>query len=138
MTGRERLRRLRRRGPEHGSGGISMYLLLAALALFVVFGLVVDGGAKARAIDRASQIAYEGARAGLTAVSPGQQIDPGAVERAVDAYLAGQGATGHVTVEGTEVEVDATITAPTKVLRILGKDSWTITGHGSASLVYGG
>ena len=70
---RARWTRLRNRelGGESGEGGgISFLMLGAAVALLMVLGLVLDGSAKAHALDRANQLAYEAARAGLQTVNP--------------------------------------------------------------------
>ena len=139
MRLRDRLKRLGDRGSESGSGGgISLVFLIFALALLAVFGLVVDGGTKARALDQANQIAYEAARAGLQAMTPvSAQIDAVAVDAAAETYLTAHGATGTASVSGQQVSVDVTLTAPTKVLMIIGIDHWTVTGHGTAFLAYG-
>jgi len=131
--------RFKGRDGESGSGGgISLMVLILALGLIAVLGLVVDGGTKARAIDRANQVAYEAARAGVQAMtSGGNQVDLVVVENAADAYLLAHGATGTASVAGQQITVDATFTAPTKVLSVIGINHWTVTGHGTAFLVYG-
>jgi len=79
MTGKERVRPGERghrrwgriRGGEAGSGGgISLVMLIGAIGLLMVLGLVMDGSARARALDRADQLASEAARAGLQAATP--------------------------------------------------------------------
>ena len=54
----------------------------------------------------------------------------------VSKYLADHGATGAATVAGLQVEVDVTITEPTKALGVVGINTFTVTGHGVAYLVY--
>lgn len=129
---------LRDRGPENGSGSMSLFLVIATFALIVITGLVVDGGAKASALDRATRLASEAARSGLQVAS----IDSGdnrdtAVRREVDRYLRSADATSWTTDVGDNtVVVQVTITGPTKMLSIVGVDQWSVTGTGSADSIY--
>jgi hypothetical protein len=137
---RARWTRLRNRelgGESGGGGGISFLILGAAAALLMVLGLVLDGSAKAHALDRANQLAYEAARAGLQTVNPSASVDVVAVDAAVDKYLAGHGVSGTAAIAYQQVIVEVTITEPTKMLSMVGIDSMTVTGHGTANLVYG-
>lgn len=136
---RARWERLRTRDPESGEGGGIAFLMLgAAIALLMVLGLVLDGSAKAHALDRANQLAYEAARAGLQTVNPSVSgVDHVAVDAAVGKYLAAQGVSGSVVIADQQVVVEVTITEPTKLLSMVGIDSMTVTGHGTANLVYG-
>jgi len=131
--------RLRNRGGESGEGGgISFLMLGAAVALLMVLGLVLDGSAKAHALDRANQFAYEAARAGLQTVNPSiSGVDAVAVDAAVDKYLTARGVSGTAAIADQQVIVEVTITEPTKMLSMIGIDSMTVTGHGTANLVYG-
>lgn len=130
---------LRGRGPEDGSGGgMSMFLVIATFALIVITGLVVDGGAKATALDRATRIASEAARSGLqvAAVDSGDSRDT-AVRREVDRYLRSADATSWTTDVGDNtVVVHVTLTGRTKMLSIMGIDEWSVTGTGSADSIY--
>ena len=125
---RARWARLRNRGlgGESGEGGGIAFLMLGtAVALLMVLGLVLDGSAKAHALDRANQLAYEAARAGLQTVNPSaSRVDAVAVDAAVEYYLAAHG-------------VEVTITEPTNMLSMVGINSMTVTGHGTANLIYG-
>ena len=105
--------------------------------LLMVLGLVLDGSAKAHALDRANQLAYEAARAGLQTVNPSASVDVVAVDAAVDKYLAAHGVSGTAAIAYQQVIVEVTITEPTKMLSMVGIDSMTVTGHGTANLVYG-
>ncbi len=136
---RARWARLRSRDPESGDGGGIAFLMLgAAIALLMVLGLVLDGSAKAHALDRANQLAYEAARAGLQTVNPSVSgVDHVAVDAAVDKYLAAHGVSGSAAIADQQVVVEVTITEPTKMLSMVGVDSMTVTGHGTANLVYG-
>jgi hypothetical protein len=129
----------RHHGGESGEGGGIAFLMLgAAVALLMVLGLVLDGSAKAHALDRANQLAYEAARAGLQTVNPSiSGVDAVAVNAAVDKYLAAHGVSGTAAIADQQVVVEVTITEPTKMLSMVGIDSMTVTGHGTANLVYG-
>ena len=130
---------LRGRGGENGSGGgISLVMLIGAIGLLMVLGLVMDGSAKAHALDRANRLASEAARAGLQAVNPaGDRVDAAAVRNAVNQYLNAEGASGTAEVADRQVIVHVSITEPTKMLSMIGIDSMTVTGDGTANLVYG-
>ena len=138
---RARWARLRNRelGGESGEGGGIAFLMLgAAVALLMVLGLVLDGSAKAHALDRANQLAYEAARAGLQTVNPSaSRVDAVAVDTAVEYYLAAHGVSGTAAIADQQVIVEVTITEPTKMLSMVGIDSMTVTGHGTANLIYG-
>lgn len=131
--------RLRERDPEAGSaGGISLIMLVGAIGLLMVLGLVIDGSAKAHALDRANRLASEAARAGLQAVNPaGDRVDAVAVQHAVNQYLRSEGVSGTAEVADRQVIVHVRITEPTRMLSMIGIDSMTVTGDGTANLVYG-
>jgi Flp pilus assembly protein TadG len=133
-----RCKRLQHRKSDAGSGGgISLMMAIFIIALIMVLGLVIDGSAKAKALDRANQLASEAARAGLQAASP-QGVDAGAVDAAVGAYLHAQGVSDFTSVVGNQqVVVTVTITQPTKMLSAIGIDSTTVTGRGTANFVFG-
>ena len=131
--------RLRERDAEAGSaGGLSLVMLIGAIGLLMVLGLVMDGSAKAHALDRANRLASEAARAGLQAVNPaGDRVDAAAVQHAVTQYLHGEDVSGTAEVADRQVIVHVSITDPTKMLAMIGIDSMTVTGDGTANLVYG-
>jgi hypothetical protein len=137
---RRRWRRLTDSGREDGSGGgMSLLLLIATFALLVVVGLVVDGGAKAAGLDKATRLAAEAARSGLQAANLATGTIPDTVaETEVDRYLTSAGATAWTTtLDGTAVIVTVTLTRPTKLLPLMGVDSWTVTATGRADGLYG-
>lgn len=139
MSLRSRWYQLRARGPETGSGGgMALVLLVGVLALLMIFGLVLDGGLKVQALDRADRIASEAARSGLQAatITSGGTADYGAVTAAVAEVLDANHVTGRSWVAGDTVHVEVTVTTPTKVLGLVGITSLTITGHGSADLTH--
>ena len=93
--------------PAGQDGSVSLFLVVAVLALFIAVGLVVDGGQKLRSTQRADDVASEAARAGVQSVQPastvrGQpaQVNPEAAISAARHYLSVAGVAGTVTVTG--------------------------------------
>ena len=124
-----------RRDEDGSAGGFALITLVAMIGLLLVLGLVVDGGAKAAAADRANRVAMEAARAGAQVLTgPGS----GSVDQAVQAYLAVEGVTGTTTVTGNRVDVVVRFTRPTKILSIIGYRDFTATGAGFAYATYAG
>lgn len=120
-----------------GSGGMSLMMLVCSVALMMILGLVVDGGAKARALDHAGAIASEAARAAAATYRPGDvAIDPAVADQAAQDYLTAAGATGSVTVTGLDVSATATLKQDTVFLPLVGIDAFTVTGAGQAQVVY--
>jgi hypothetical protein len=132
-----------RRLPAGGSdeGSVTLFCCIASAGLLVLLGLVVDGGAKVRAIERADRLAAEAGRAGgqsidipaaITGTSP--VVDAEGAVRSAQTYLQEQGATGTVRVVdgGRALVVDVTTTGPTVFLGIIGINS--ISAHGSAKV----
>ena len=128
-------------------GSISLFLVVLVLALFVVFGLVVDGGARLDAQRRATDQAEQAARAAAQAVNPTSlresdtvTLDPTAAHAAAARYLS---SVGNVTLTGvhvtaTTVTVTVTTTATPVVLSLIGLHTLTVTGSGTAQLLRGG
>ena len=108
-------------------------------------GVVIDGGAKLNQAENANAIAQEAARAGAGLVNPANAystgsftVDQGQALAAARQYLAAAGYHGTVIPVGTEsIHVTVTVTAPTRVLSIIGIDSMSSTGSATASLVAG-
>jgi D-arabinose 1-dehydrogenase-like Zn-dependent alcohol dehydrogenase len=120
-----------------GSGGMSLMMLVCSVALLMILGLVVDGGAKARALDHAGAIASDAARAAAATYRPGDvAIDPAVADQAAQDYLTAAGATGSVTVTGLDVSATATLKQATVFLPLVGIDAFTVTGAGQAQVVY--
>ncbi|MDP9241277.1 MAG: pilus assembly protein TadG-related protein, partial [Actinomycetota bacterium] len=55
-------------GRLHDRGSVSVFFVVAAIAMLTMLGLVVDGGGKIRAIQRADAAAAEAARQGGQAI----------------------------------------------------------------------
>ncbi len=126
---------------ERGSGGV--FLVVIVTSLLLVIGLTFDGGqilaGRRQAIDTARQAAIAGAQGvDLSQVRQGNVvINRAAVVAAANQHLARAGATGNVSVNGTEVTVVVTDTVDMSILSIIGIGSRTVTGEGSARIVRG-
>lgn len=129
---------MRAKGSDNGSGGgMSLMMLGAAIAMLMILGLVVDGGAKARALDHAGAIAAETARAAADTYRPGDPgINPAIAKHAAQDYLAAAGASGSITVTGMSVTATVTLGQDTVFLALVGIDHITVTAHGDAHIVY--
>jgi hypothetical protein len=112
----------------------TLFVLVLMGALFLVAGLVIDGGQKVTAATLAESAASGAARAAGNAAAT-QQLggrDPAsAAVLAAKAYLAGQPSVrGSVSVSDGVVTVSTSSSADTIFLSVLGLD--TVTGTGSA------
>jgi hypothetical protein len=130
--------------PDRGS--ITAYLLIMTVALVVLAGLVLDGGAALTAYGTAADTAQQAARAGadaldeqsLRASAPaGLTANPAAAREAAAAVLAAADVTGDITVTGTAVTVTARATKPTAILAIVGIDQVGGTATATAIPLHG-
>jgi Flp pilus assembly protein TadG len=137
---------LRRPGPDGEQGSVSLFLVVLMLAVFAVFGLVVDGGSRLDGQRRATDQAEQAARAAAQAINPTSlrgsgtaALDPAAARAAASDYLA---AVGNITLTGVNVTgATVTVTVSTSVrpavLSIIGVGALTVTGTGRAQLLRG-
>lgn len=124
-------------------GSVSLFAVVLAVAMIVVIGLVVDGGAKVHAQQYARAVAREAARAGGQAVAGPQAVlgqdpvvDPYTARAAAQAYLDAAGLPGTVTVTGgTHLHVEATAEYTPVFLSIVGAGTQHVTGQADARLV---
>jgi hypothetical protein len=137
---RVRWQRLRARPERGASVSVLTAGLLVSAAMFL--GLVVDGGAKATAGNRADATAQEAARAGVQAgstVDGGGTVDVARGVAAAQSYLSAAGEAGSVSTQGADgIHVSVTITEPTTVLSMIGIGSVSSTGSADARIIYGG
>ena len=87
---------------------MTLFLVISVVGLLVLIGLVVDGGAKIRTIQRADNLAAEAGRAAGQAINVPAAIsgnpatvDTRAGSAAATAYLRANRVDGHVTVSPT-------------------------------------
>jgi Flp pilus assembly protein TadG len=137
-------RRARWGGADRQAGSVSLLLVVVVVALFIAVGLVVDGGQKLRAVQRADNAAAEAARAALQSVQPGATVrgqppvvNPQQAISAAQHYLTVAGVTGTVTVTGDQVQVTTHASFTPAFLSLIGLGTQTVTGHGSARLARG-
>jgi Putative Flp pilus-assembly TadE/G-like len=140
--------RTRAAGPGDGDrerGTITLMLLVMFVALLALAGIVIDGGAKLDQAENANAIAQEAARAGAGMVNQSKALATGsftvdqaqAVAAALE-YLAHLGYRCCVETAGPDaIRVTVTVTAPTRVLSIIGIDNMRSTGSATASLAAG-
>lgn len=122
-------------------GSVSLTLVVMVSALLVAVGLVIDGGAKLRAVHQATAAAGEAARAATQRLnvsgvqtSGAAGLEAGAARRAAREALAAAGVEGTVTVAGGRVSVSAAVSRPTVFLGLLGVSSVTGTGTATSEL----
>ena len=110
-------------------GSLTAYLLIMSVALIVLAGLVLDGGAALTAHGTAADTAQQAARAGADALDEtslrtntpaGLTANPAAARAAAARVLDAAGVTGDITVNGATVTVTARATKPTAILAIVG------------------
>ena len=125
-------------------GAVTVFLSIAVVGLLALAGLVVDGGAKVRAVQRADRVAAEAARAAgqavdLSDVLAGQElgVDRGAAIAAAERYLraAGVEGTARVVPGGSGIVVSTTTTVPTVFLGLVGIPTFRVQGGAEVALV---
>ena len=126
------------------AGTVTAFVVVFMLALVVMAGLVLDGGLALSAKTQAIDDAQAAARAGAEAIdvplyrSTGEiTLDPAQAITDAEAFLTHAGRTGTVNVAGDQVTVTVTIRQPTQILSVVGVDSFTETGSGSATAEQG-
>ena len=124
-------------------GSLTAFLAVLALGLFVLVGLVVDGGralvARRQAVDVAEQAARVGAdQLSVDALRSGQfVVDPASAASAVTNYLEATGATGTVSVTGNSVTVHIVHNTPTTVLGMIGIGDIPVSATAAATNLHG-
>ena len=122
-------------------GTVTVFTALAALALLLMVGLVVDGAGRMRALGRADRVAAEAARAGVEAVDTRGRtlvLDRPAARAAASSYLRAAGTAGTVTVTGPRtVAVVVTVTGTDVILGLIGSGTYAVSGSAQATLSVG-
>ncbi len=124
-------------------GAVTLFVAIAVLGLLTLAGLVVDGGAKVRAVQRADRLAAQAARAAaqavdVRAVRAGEvAVDRRAALAAADAYLKAAGSQGSARVVegGKGLSVTTTASVPTVFLGLIGMPSFTVRGSAEVALI---
>jgi Flp pilus assembly protein TadG len=128
-------------------GRVTIFFAIIASAWVAMLGLIIVGGGRVRAYQKADNVASEAARAGANVIDPGlaipggaKLIDPNRARAAALAYLAAAGATGVVSVapDRRHITVTATVTYTNPSgLEFLGGHTWQATGQATATLLIG-
>jgi Flp pilus assembly protein TadG len=126
------------------SGSLTLMLAALMLALLALAGLVIDGGRKLDATQKAYAIAQEAARAGAGQVNTSAAYGSGTFKvdipqalAAARSYIASTPYSGSVTVSGNSIKVIVHVTERTEVLSLIGIPRFTSSGSAVASLVSG-
>ena len=128
-------RRARARQVEDDRGSILIWFVITAPVIILLAVLIVDGGAKERAGERASAYSAEAARAASLAVGPAGGADQTqAAVAAAEEYLSSAGVNGSTTVTGpatVQVRVSVSVEGP------VSGHTWTVTRTATARLLVG-
>jgi Flp pilus assembly protein TadG len=124
-------------------GSVSAFLACLGVGLFVLVGLVVDGGRVLAARRAAIDVAEEAARTGADQLSVDELrqgayvVDPARATSAVGDELRAAGMTGTASVSEDTVTVEIETVVPMTILGIVGLHGISVTGEASATNVHG-
>ncbi|HZU79435.1 MAG TPA: TadE family protein [Acidimicrobiales bacterium] len=124
-------------------GSLTAFVAVLGAALFVLVGLVVDGGRAIDAHRQAMDAAREAARVGADQLSvdglrSGEvTVDPAAAVAAVTGYLTAAGEQGSVQVDGDTIVVHVDASVPTAILGMIGIDHLSVSASASATNLHG-
>lgn len=120
---------------------VTVFTALAALALLLMVGLVVDGAGRMRAVGRADRVAAEAARAAVEAADTRGStvtLDRAAATTAAQSHLRSAGLSGTVTVTGPRtVRVTVTVHGQYLILGVIGAGGYQVDGAADATLAVG-
>ncbi|GAA1542251.1 hypothetical protein GCM10009678_25900 [Actinomadura kijaniata] len=136
------------REPDRDRGAASLYVVLFTPIVFVLAGLLVDGGLAIHARQRAADIAEQAARAGADEIDDARLretgepiLDPGRARAAACAFVGdyGDNVTGRgCDADEDEVTVEVQLTVDSHFLGILpGLGSFTVRSSASAQPMTG-
>lgn len=121
-------------------GSVSLFAVVATIGALLILGLIVDGGARIQAIQRADGVAREAARQAGQALQAGPAIrgqatlgDTAAGAAAARRYLAAAGVRGSVSVRGTTINVDTQLSYTPIILSMVGPLG--VNGHAETRIV---
>jgi hypothetical protein len=131
-------------GGERDAGRVAVFFAIMMPAWLALMGLIVVGGNRIIALQRADNIAAEAARAAgqaidaPDAISGGSKIlDPTAAAAAAAAYIASAGATPAgivIAPDRQHVAITVQVTYDPGIFGIFGS-TWTAEGNATATLV---
>ncbi|MER7148372.1 MULTISPECIES: TadE/TadG family type IV pilus assembly protein [Streptomyces] len=144
LTGAVRRRAaLTMRCRDRDRGSMSVFFALAALAILMVLGLLVDGGGALNAANRSTSLAQEAARTAGQQLDAAQAVqgtaitvDPNAAAGAARDYLAARNVSGDVSVsdDGRTLNVTVHATYTTLFAQLVGRSTINVTGTAHAHL----
>lgn len=131
-------------GGDAERGSVTAFLAIVVIGLLVLAGLVVDGGAKVRAIQRADRTAAEAGRAAAQAIDvvaarsgSGIAVDRSAAVAAAQQFLDSSGVRGSVRVlDRSTLDVVTHVEIPTVFLGLVGVRTFTVEGRAEVTLVH--
>lgn len=125
-------------------GAFTTWFVVLVVPMMMMAGLVFDGGHVLAGRREALDVAHNAALAGVQAVDETQarttgvvSFDPAAAQAAANNYLAINGFTGSVAVDGTSVTVTVTNQIEMQLLSVVGVGDKTVTGTATARIVRG-
>jgi Flp pilus assembly protein TadG len=125
-------------------GQVTGFVVVLIIGIFALAGLTLDGGLALAAKVQASGQAEAAARAGAQAIDLAAYRDNGTLRlipaqaiAEAQAFLAAEGATGTATATNDTVTVTVTATQPTQLLGLIGIESISVHGQGSARPQHG-
>lgn len=128
--------------PRHDGGQVTVFAVALLLMLFVMVGLVLDGGRHFTALRAAQNLAAAAARAGAQAVSertlrdpngePG--LDASAARQMAEEFLAAEGVEGTVDVGSASVTVTVELGVDPLILGLAGVGSRRVTATETAQV----
>ncbi|SFK89155.1 hypothetical protein SAMN05421835_14212 [Amycolatopsis sacchari] len=120
-------------------GRVSAFVVVLVSAILALAGLTLDGGLALAAKVRANGQAESAARAGAQAIdlnayrsSGTLRLVPAQAIAMAQSHLAAEGAVGSVAISGDTVIVTITAAQPTQLLGLVGINSLSVHGQGSA------
>ena len=154
QIGRPRIEQRPTRSPAHGrrlpwrldDGAVSVYFVGLSVMLFVLAGLVIDGGSaingRQRAADEAEQAARTGANQiieeSLRATGATPAIDDDRARAAIADYMAATGDYADpIVVHPQDVQVTVHNRTETTLLRLIGVSSFEVSATATARAVQG-
>ncbi|MHB8262491.1 MAG: pilus assembly protein TadG-related protein [Acidimicrobiales bacterium] len=123
---------------------MTAFVAVISFSLFVLVGLVVDGGSAIAADRGAYGIAEQAARAGAGQISISKlrstgmiTLNAGRAVRVAEAYAAAGGHPGTASVSGDTVTVSISYSRPTAIISLIGINNLHISATASAENVKG-
>ena len=118
-------------------GNVTLTTLVMVAVLIALGGLLTDGGERIAAVSETKRVAEQAARAGANELDTdslrtgGFNVDAASAARRAQAYIASQGLTGTVNIDGGAVTVR--VSKPTSPVILSAFGVGGVTVHGEAT-----